>query len=118
VHDYRRGLDGMIRFIDLYTQLGITSNYSAIGNLHTSHFTTAPAKPSLAYCVFTSRSLTRGSKSGDFSTFRAQVLPSPTIFRDFLPAIPSTKLDRYHFLSLTCRPQLYSALPNLIPHLL
>jgi hypothetical protein len=35
-----------IGFIDhLYTQLGTTSNYSAIANLHTLQITTAFAKP-------------------------------------------------------------------------
>jgi hypothetical protein len=34
----------MIGFIDhLYTPLGITSNYSAIANLHTLQFTVTPA---------------------------------------------------------------------------
>jgi hypothetical protein len=31
--------------LDLLTQLGTTSNYSAIANLHTLQTTTAPAKP-------------------------------------------------------------------------
>jgi hypothetical protein len=66
------GLD--IGFIDhLYTRLGTTSNYGAIANLHNS-LITAPAKPSPACCVFTSCSLVTASNSGDFFSFRAQVL--------------------------------------------
>jgi spore maturation protein SpmB len=48
-------LDWMIGFIDiLYTQLGITGNYSAIAILHTLQFTVAHA---LGFSVFTSRIL-------------------------------------------------------------
>jgi hypothetical protein len=40
--DQRRRFGLGIGFIDhLYTQLGTTSNYSAIANLHTSQITTA-----------------------------------------------------------------------------
>jgi hypothetical protein len=64
-------------FIDhLYTQLGTTSNYSATANLHTLQITTAIAKPFPACCIFTSRSLTTASNSGDSSASRSQVLSS------------------------------------------
>jgi hypothetical protein len=50
-----RVLDWMIRFIDtLYIQIGITSNYSAIADLHTLQFTVSHA---LGFSVFTSRNL-------------------------------------------------------------
>jgi hypothetical protein len=63
-------------FIDhLYTQLGITINYRATADLHNLQITTAPAKPFLVY-VFTSRSLTTDSNSGDSSASRRQVLSS------------------------------------------
>jgi hypothetical protein len=63
----------VIGFIDhLYTRLLITSNYSAIADLHSSNITTAPAKPFRACCVFTSRSLTTASITADSSS-RAQV---------------------------------------------
>jgi hypothetical protein len=51
----------------LYTQLGTTSNYSAIANLHTSQITAATTKSSPACYVFTSRSLVTASNSGDSS---------------------------------------------------
>jgi hypothetical protein len=52
-------------FIDhLYTSLGTTSNYSATANLHYSQITTALAKPLIACCVLTSRSLATASNSG------------------------------------------------------
>jgi hypothetical protein len=64
-------------FIDhLYTQLGTTLNYSATANLNDSQITTAPAKAFPACCIFTSRSLTTASSSGDSSVLRAQVLLS------------------------------------------
>jgi hypothetical protein len=50
---------------------GVTSNYSAIANLHTLQITIAPAKPFPACCVLTSRSLAMASKSGVSSASRA-----------------------------------------------
>jgi hypothetical protein len=96
-------------FIDtLHTPLGITRNYSTVAHLHTIQFTTATAKPSLVCCVLISHSLATASNSGDPSASRAQVLPSPTLIQNCVPAIPSTELDR-----LPCRAQLYTALSNL-----
>jgi hypothetical protein len=52
---YRRVLNWMIGFIDtLYTPVRITSNYSAIADLHTLQFTVTYA---LGFSVFTSRTL-------------------------------------------------------------
>jgi hypothetical protein len=57
--------------------------------LHNSQITTAPAKPFLACCVFTRRSLATATNSGDSSASRAQVVPSPTPVQNCLPAISS-----------------------------
>jgi hypothetical protein len=62
--------------LDLFTQLGITLNYSAITDPHILEFTTALAKPFLACCVFNNRSLATASNSGNFLASRAQVLLS------------------------------------------
>jgi hypothetical protein len=63
--DYRRGFELGIGFIGhLYTWLEITSNYSAITNLHTLQITTAHAKFLPACCFFTRRSLVMASDSG------------------------------------------------------
>jgi hypothetical protein len=78
-------------------QHGITSNYSAIADFHNSQFTTAPAKPSPACCVFTNRSLATVSNSGDSSTSRSQVLISPTFVQNCLSAILSATLNRCLF---------------------
>jgi hypothetical protein len=91
VCDYRRGLYWLL------TQLGTTSNHSAIVNFHNSQFTTTPAKPFPACCVLTSRSFATTSNSGDSSTSRVQVLSSPTLVRNCLPAIPSTEVDSQLF---------------------
>jgi hypothetical protein len=64
-------------FIDhLNTGLGNTSNYSATADLHNSQIITAPAKPLPACYIFTSRSMSTVSNSGDSSASRAQVLSS------------------------------------------
>jgi hypothetical protein len=64
-------------FIDhLYTPVGITSNYSAIANLHTLQITIAPAKSFYSLSVFISSSLATASNSGDTSASRAQILSS------------------------------------------
>jgi hypothetical protein len=73
VCDYRRGMDWIL---DLLTQLGTTSNYTAIANLHTSQITTVSAKHFPACCVLTSLSLATASNSGDSSSCCAQVLSS------------------------------------------
>jgi hypothetical protein len=66
----RRGFELDIGFIGhSYTRRGTVSNFSSIANLHNLQITTAHAKLSPAYCVFTSRSLVSVSNSGDFSAF-------------------------------------------------
>jgi hypothetical protein len=61
MYDYRRGFGLDIGSIDHFiTQFVITLNYSASANFHTLKITTAPAKPSAASCIFTSRSLVYG----------------------------------------------------------
>jgi hypothetical protein len=55
-------------FIDhIYTQLGTTSNYNAIINLHTLQITAAITKSSPAFSVFNSHSLAMASNSEDSS---------------------------------------------------
>jgi hypothetical protein len=55
ISDYRWVLDWTIGFIDtLYTQLGITGNYSTIVDLHLLQFTVTHA---LGFSVFTSHIL-------------------------------------------------------------
>jgi hypothetical protein len=72
-------------FIDhLHTPLGTPSNYSAIADLHTLHITTTRyAFSSLLYL-----NQPFPGNGGDFSTSRTQVLSSPTLVQDCLPAIP------------------------------
>jgi hypothetical protein len=60
----------------LYTPLRTTSNYSAIANLHTLQFTTAPVKSFKACCVFISRSVATDSNGWNSSASHAQVLSS------------------------------------------
>jgi hypothetical protein len=73
--DYRRSFGFENGFIDhLHIRLGTTSNYTATANLHNSQITTGPAKLFPACCVFTSRSLTTASNTGDSSTSQAQDL--------------------------------------------
>jgi hypothetical protein len=71
--DYRRDMDLMLH---LLKQLGTTSNYSTIANLHNSQITTALAKIFQVCCVVTSRSLASASNSGDPSASRPQSLSS------------------------------------------
>jgi hypothetical protein len=66
--DYRWGFGLDIGFTGhLYTQLGTTSNYSTIANLHTLQITTAHAMSFPACCVFISRSLVGAPNSEDSS---------------------------------------------------
>jgi hypothetical protein len=66
--DYRWGFGLVNGFFDhLQTQLGITSNYSAIANLQNSQITTAPAKLFPVY-VFIRRSLVTSPNSGNSSS--------------------------------------------------
>jgi hypothetical protein len=51
----------------IHTQFVITSNFSAIANIHTLQINTAHAKFFPAGCVFTSRFLATASNSGDSS---------------------------------------------------
>jgi hypothetical protein len=77
----------MIGFIALiHSRLVTTSNYSATANLHNSQFTTTPAMPFPARCVFNNRSLAPTSNSGDSSASRAHALPSPTLVQNCLSA--------------------------------
>jgi hypothetical protein len=66
-------MDGIL---DLLTQLGTTSNYGAIAELHNSQITAAYTKSSPAFSVFNSRFLATASKSRDSSVSRAQVIPA------------------------------------------
>jgi hypothetical protein len=61
--------------LDLLAQLGTTSNYRAITDLHTFQITAANTKSSPARNV-NSRFLVTVLNSGDFSASRAQVLLS------------------------------------------
>jgi hypothetical protein len=65
---------GYLIVLDLLTQLGTTSNYSAITDLHTLQITDANTKSSPAVSVFNSRSLATDVNSEDSSASRAQVL--------------------------------------------
>jgi hypothetical protein len=58
--DYRRCMNWVL---DLLTQLGTTSNYSATANLHNSQITTLPAKLFPACSVFTSPSVATAANS-------------------------------------------------------
>jgi hypothetical protein len=69
--NYRRGMDWMTGFIVITLNY---KQYSATTNLHTSQFTTAPAKPFPACYVLTIRSLSVASNLGDSSAYRTQVL--------------------------------------------
>jgi hypothetical protein len=68
--------------LDLLTQLGLTSNYSAIADLHTLQITAANTKSSPARSAFNSRFVVMDVKSGDSSTSRAQALPVQRISRN------------------------------------
>jgi hypothetical protein len=59
--------------LDLFTQLGTTSNYSAIVDLHAPQITAANTKSSKARNVFNGRFLVTDVNSGDFSASRTQV---------------------------------------------
>jgi hypothetical protein len=62
------------RVLDLLTQLGTTSNYSAITDFHISQITNANTNSSPAHSVFNSRSLATDVNGGDSSACHAQVL--------------------------------------------
>jgi hypothetical protein len=98
--------DGSMDWIlDSLTPLETTSNYSATSDLHNLQFTIVLTKPFPTCRVFTSRSLAAASNSGDSSVSRAQVLPSPTLVRNCLPANPST-----NWIAISSEPPLHSIL--------
>jgi hypothetical protein len=70
VHDYRRGLDWCMDLLATYTPASELQAVTAQPLI-----STVAVKPLPACCVFTSRSLTTASNSGDSSASRAQVLP-------------------------------------------
>jgi hypothetical protein len=88
----------------LYTQLGTTSNYSVIANLHTIQITKACAKSFSACCVLTNRSLMTASNSEYSSASRAQVILSLTPVQNSLSIFNSSVAPS--LLSLSCRAQL------------
>jgi hypothetical protein len=83
--DFRQGMDWIL---DLFTQLGNTSHYSAIAYFHNSQITAANTKSSPACSVFNSRSLATASNSGYSSASRAQILPLHRISRNWNFLIP------------------------------
>jgi hypothetical protein len=92
VCDYRQGVD---LILDLLTLLGTVSYYSTTANLDRLQITAVNTKTSPARNVFSRRSLATSSNSGDSSGSRTQILPSPTLVQNCLPAGPSTELDRH-----------------------
>jgi hypothetical protein len=104
-------MDWITGFIGhLYTPVGTTSNSSAISNLHTLQFTTAPVKPFPACCVLTSRFLVKASNSGNSSASRAHVvpcrtgcqLPPPNSESNFLLQLPTISLPSLLDYSANC----------------
>jgi CBS domain containing-hemolysin-like protein len=86
-------------FFHLYTPPRITSNYSALANLHTLQITTAPATHFPACCVLTSFSLATAYNSGKSSASRAQVIVSrPSVQKS---CQLSTQLQRLLYSSST-----------------
>jgi hypothetical protein len=96
----------MIGFIapDIFTQFGITGNYSAVAILHTFRFTVAHA---LGFSDFTSHIL-----AADFHTHSMAFQITPEVFfappNSFLPflinhlGLPSPELDPIFFRLLFC----------------
>jgi hypothetical protein len=72
----------MDSILHLLTQLGTTSNNSAIADLHTLQITAANTKSSTDCSVFNSRSLATASNSGDFLASRADVATVRRISRN------------------------------------
>jgi hypothetical protein len=101
VCDYRRGMEWLLDLLILH---GTTRNYSDTADLHTLQFTTAPAKPFPACCVFNSNSLATASNSGDYSASRGQILlTQPPVQNSCqFPQLPKANYQ----LSLLCRAQL------------
>jgi hypothetical protein len=80
----RGGFGLGIGFIDhLYTQLGTTSNYSAIANLHALQFTTAHAKSLPSACLH-QQLHGNGSNSGDSSASELRFSLQPSV-QNYLP---------------------------------
>jgi hypothetical protein len=94
---YRRGLDWTIGFIDtLYTQLGITGNYSAIADLHTLQFTVTDK---LGFSVFTSRILTTDSSQSQCH-FKSHMKSSLHRIIPFIALILTIPKIRFHSIPL------------------
>jgi hypothetical protein len=75
--DYRRGFELVNGYNDhLHIPLETTSNYSAIGNLHTYKSPQQPLRRFAACSFFISRSLVTALNKGDSSASRAQILSS------------------------------------------
>jgi hypothetical protein len=77
------------------SELHVITALSLISTIYSTP--TATAKPFPGCCVLTSHSLATASNNGEFSVFRAQTLPSPTLVQNFLPAMFSTELDHHLF---------------------
>jgi hypothetical protein len=89
--------------LDVLTQLGTTSNYSATANLHTLKITSANTKSS-ANGSGNSHFLVADVNSGDSSASRTQVLPARWISRNWNLSLNS--LITPSLFSLPCRAQL------------
>jgi hypothetical protein len=77
------------------TELQVITALSLISTIYKSPQHSLSPFPTC--CVFTSRSLSTASNNRHSSASCAQVLPSPTLVQNCLPASPSTELDRHLF---------------------